>query len=53
MKEDSKSEVLKLTAEIEQTKASIKTAEIRWFPAKMEEADTKLRKLLPLQRLKL
>ncbi|KAM0953760.1 putative WEB family protein [Dioscorea sansibarensis] len=39
MAEAAKSEVLKLTSEIEQAKASMKTAEVRWLAAKkMEEA---------------
>lgn len=52
MAEDNKSEILKLTKEIEQTKASIKTAEIRWLAAKKMEEAAKAAEAVALAEIK-
>ncbi|XP_008776450.1 WEB family protein At2g38370-like [Phoenix dactylifera] len=52
MAEDNKSEVSKLTKEIEQAKASIKTAEIRWLAAKKMEEAAKAAEAVALAEIK-
>ncbi|XP_010937981.1 WEB family protein At2g38370 [Elaeis guineensis] len=52
MAEDNKSEVSKLTKEIEQTKASIRTAEIRWLAAKKMEEAAKAAEAVALAEIK-
>uniref|UniRef100_A0A1D1XPF1 WEB family protein At2g38370 n=1 Tax=Anthurium amnicola TaxID=1678845 RepID=A0A1D1XPF1_9ARAE len=51
MTEAGKSEVLRITADIEQTKASVKTAEIRWLVAKKMEEDAKAAEAIALAEI--